>query len=204
LIGVVQVGDFGWQFLDDIMIGVREVFKETFRLDGKGRKVVCRPIIPRPLTIPPTAYKEEVGKYNIEPFFTSGIKEKYKADLKLKQSGRKISKTLVITNVPLFSFVNNCGVFGEAENTGEVAVISIFHLEKDATEQSIRDRTIKECVHELGHTLGLHHCMHDKCVMKQSIDIYDVDAKTRFFCDDCNRRLMSIQFSKDYRSWKGP
>ncbi|MBN1786644.1 MAG: hypothetical protein JW825_06645 [Candidatus Methanofastidiosa archaeon] len=203
LIGVVPVGNLGGQFLDEIMIGIKEVLQLTFSENHDKKTICCKPIPPRPAPIPASAYQSILGKYNIEPFFDIAIELKAKADAKLSYKGRSVTKVLVITNVPLFSYTNNCSVFGEAQTDGNSAVVSLHQIEKNAGAREIKERTIKECIHELGHTFGLRHCMDKKCVMSQSSDMYDVDSKSKYFCDGCRRMLRSIEFSKDYRTWKG-
>lgn len=203
LIGIVPVGNVGGQLLDDIIIGVKDVLMGTFNDEGIERRISCRPIPPRPAAIPGSAYEGNIGKYNVKKFFELAMTIKSKADRKLSYLGREITKTLVITNVPLYSYTNNSGVFGEALVDGKFAVVSLYQIENNALREDIKNRTIKECIHELGHTFGLGHCNDEKCVMRQSLDMYEVDRKSRHFCDSCKRQLKSMQFSKDYRSWKG-
>lgn len=46
---------------------------------------------------------------------------------------------------------------------------------------ALRERLLKEAVHELGHTLGLPHCEDYQCVMSASHAIELVDLKTSRF-----------------------
>ena len=50
-------------------------------------------------------------------------------------------------------------------------------------------RTLKESLHELGHTFGLHHCVNKRCVMSFSNSILDVDYKSHLFCSSCMKIL---------------
>jgi archaemetzincin len=81
-------------------------------------------------------------------------------------------------------------VFGEASFPGKAALISLFRLKpefygvKDDAEVFVQ-RSLKEAVHEVGHTLGLNHCPRSSCVMHFSNSIFDTDTKQSLFCDDC-------------------
>jgi archaemetzincin len=44
-------------------------------------------------------------------------------------------------------------------------------------------------VHELGHAFGLVHCRDQRCVMRASTYVEEVDLKDAGFCDAC-RTLM--------------
>ncbi len=79
-------------------------------------------------------------------------------------------------------------VFGEAQLGGRNAVVSVFRLHSE-DERLLFERTFKEVNHELGHTFGLTHCQDPRCVMSFSNSLSDVDRKTRFFCDSCQRKL---------------
>ena len=43
----------------------------------------------------------------------------------------------------------------------------------------LRERVVKEVLHELGHTFGLTHCAESKCVMSLATHIELVDSKSR-------------------------
>jgi archaemetzincin len=102
----------------------------------------------------------------------------------------EIDKILGVTRedlyVPSLNFV-----FGEAECPGNVAVISIHRLDPNFYGQEdgllLFQRTVKEAVHELGHTFGLTHCSDPNCVMFFSNRIYDTDRKNETFCDRCRK-----------------
>ena len=89
-------------------------------------------------------------------------------------------------------------VFGEADVVNSRAVISTkrlrpeyYGLPKD--EMLFFDRTLKESVHELGHTYGLRHCPDKKCVMYFSNSLQDTDVKFFSFCENCKRKLMPLR-----------
>ncbi|MBI4320088.1 MAG: archaemetzincin family Zn-dependent metalloprotease [Chloroflexi bacterium] len=83
-------------------------------------------------------------------------------------------------------------VFGQAELSGKVAVISIYRLQAPAAQADdglLFERTLKEAVHELGHTFGLGHCHDANCVMHFSNTLSDTDRKTTLCCVMCQARL---------------
>ncbi len=79
-------------------------------------------------------------------------------------------------------------VFGEAYAPGKAGLVSLWRLRpqfygEPADSKIFLERTIKEAIHELGHTLGLDHCLHSYCVMHFSNSIFDTDKKQSLFCD---------------------
>lgn len=82
-------------------------------------------------------------------------------------------------------------VFGEATCPGKAALISIWRLKPEFYEippniELFGSRSVKEAVHEIGHTLGLRHCHRSSCVMHFSNSIFDTDKKQNLFCDQCS------------------
>ena len=89
--------------------------------------------------------------------------------------------------VPVLTFV-----FGEAQLEGDCAAVSIARLKEEAyglpaREDLLRDRLVKEAVHELGHTFGLRHCADWRCVMTSSHSVERLDVKGAGFCEACRR-----------------
>lgn len=87
--------------------------------------------------------------------------------------------------VPQLNFV-----FGEAQCPGKAAIISLFRLKPEfygqpPNRELFIERSIKEAVHEIGHTLGLGHCTNPSCVMFFSNSILDTDQKKAAFCEKC-------------------
>ncbi|MFN3946529.1 MAG: archaemetzincin family Zn-dependent metalloprotease [Aquificaceae bacterium] len=79
-------------------------------------------------------------------------------------------------------------VFGLSQLGGRYAVVSVYRL-SDRREKVFFERVYKEVNHELGHTFGLLHCKTPGCVMNFSNSLSEVDAKSRFFCEKCNKIL---------------
>lgn len=102
-------------------------------------------------------------------------------------------KILSVTNKDLY-VVQMSYVFGEAMVDGPFSVISTARLDPEFYGEPHDDalfieRTIKEAVHELGHTFGLHHCRENGCVMVFSSNITDTDHKSAKFCARCGEQL---------------
>lgn len=75
-------------------------------------------------------------------------------------------------------------------DTKNSSIVSIARLNPEFYEKKknmgvLTERTVKECVHEVGHHLGLEHCAHAFCVMNYSQSVEDVDKKEKFFCKNC-------------------
>ena len=87
--------------------------------------------------------------------------------------------------IPILTFV-----FGEAALGGDAAIVSYHRLRQEfyglpPDSGLLRERLIKEALHETGHTLGLTHCEDYECVMAPSHAIEWLDLKSATFCDAC-------------------
>jgi archaemetzincin len=85
-------------------------------------------------------------------------------------------------------------IFSDASDTDRVGVVSTFRLrcefyKETADESKLFNRTLKECVHALGHAFGLKHCYDTRCAMYFSHSVYDTDGKLTYLCDSCDKRL---------------
>jgi len=103
-------------------------------------------------------------------------------------------RILGITDVdlalPVLSFL-----FGQAQLDGPVALVSLARLRQEfyglpPDSQLLRERTVKEVLHELGHTFGLTHCSQRECTMSLATHIGGVDAKSERYCERCGGHLV--------------
>jgi archaemetzincin len=93
--------------------------------------------------------------------------------------------------VPVLTFV-----FGEAQLDGNCAAVSMARLHEEfyglpPREDLLRDRMVKEAVHELGHTFGLRHCADWRCVMSSSYGVERLDVKGADFCPRCRKPVFN-------------
>ncbi|MCE4620687.1 MAG: archaemetzincin family Zn-dependent metalloprotease [Desulfurococcales archaeon] len=77
-------------------------------------------------------------------------------------------------------------VFGLASPQLKVASIYTRRIREDPNRYM--ERLLKLAMHELGHLLGLGHC-HNRCVMKFSNSLAELDEKPASFCDECTSKL---------------
>ncbi|MBZ5583160.1 MAG: archaemetzincin family Zn-dependent metalloprotease [Acidobacteriia bacterium] len=92
--------------------------------------------------------------------------------------------------VPVLTFV-----FGEAQLEGNCAVVSTARLAEEfygmpPRENLLRERLLKEAVHEIGHTFGLRHCSDWRCVMASTHAVERLDIKGTDFCAACREPIM--------------
>lgn len=85
-------------------------------------------------------------------------------------------------------------VFGLADPEAGVALVALHRLHPEFYGQPpdsdlLLERTTKEAVHELGHTLGLEHCPDPCCVMYFSRSLADTDRKGADLCPRCAATL---------------
>jgi archaemetzincin len=134
---------------------------------------------------------------NLERAYDSKRRQYLASELlaRLKKSGvAKNEKVLGIVDVDLYAPGLNF-VFGQADTTSGVALISLCRLRQEFYELPsdnvlFLDRAAKEAVHELGHTFGLGHCKNAKCVMHFSNSLADTDWKQIAFCNKCRPKLI--------------
>ena len=105
------------------------------------------------------------------------------------ESAVDAEKGLVYTSVdlfiPIFTFV-----FGLAKLNGKLGIVSTSRLRPEfyglpPDEVRLRERLLKESVHELGHLCNLRHCADYRCVMSSSNTADDLDVKGAEYCVVC-------------------
>ena len=101
---------------------------------------------------------------------------------------RLLGVTSVDLYIPILTFV-----FGEAQVGGPCAVASMHRLRQEfyglpPNISLLRDRLVKEAVHEVGHTLGLTHCEDYRCAMASSHGVEWIDLKEPTLCSACRPR----------------
>lgn len=150
--------------LNEMKLKFEEIFKFPILIE-KNLKV-------------PDYYKNLSRKqYNVSKLIFY-LKEKFKSDF---------LKIIGVISEDIYDEGYNF-VFGLAELNGKYAIVSLYRL-FDKDKNLYLDRTMKESIHELGHTFGLNHCNNKNCVMSFSLSINDVDKKERYFCKLCETKL---------------
>jgi archaemetzincin len=102
---------------------------------------------------------------------------------------RILAVTALDLYIPILTFV-----FGEAQLGGTSAVVSLHRLRDEFYGLPpniilLRERLLKESVHELGHTLNLSHCEDYQCAMSRSHSVEWIDLKSPSFCANCRRAI---------------
>ena len=114
-------------------------------------------------------------------------------------------RVLAIADVDLYIPILKY-VFGEAQMGGPCALVSTFRLRQefyglDRDDALLRQRLLKESVHELGHTLHLHHCEEYGCAMASSHAVEWIDLRETTLCASCHSKaaakLTDPRFSAD-------
>jgi archaemetzincin len=105
-------------------------------------------------------------------------------------SWRLLGVTAVDLYIPILTFV-----FGEAQIGGPCGLVSIHRLQQEfyglpADRDLLKQRLLKETVHEIGHTLDLTHCDDYQCAMAPSHAVEWIDLKDGVLCGSCQSRVL--------------
>jgi archaemetzincin len=173
-IGILPVGQLKSEATSRIQEALSIAFPET---------IVT--IMEKGISLPDGAFNEGRNQYRSDMILTA-IKE-YAA------TKPEFDHVLGVLDVDIFTSAMNF-VFGEAEHPGKVALISLWRLRpgfyhQASNEELFDERSAKEAVHEIGHTLGLMHCSNPFCVMHFSNSILETDVKKTFFCNKCSIKV---------------
>ena len=103
------------------------------------------------------------------------------------------NRVLGVAAVDLFNPILTF-VFGEAHLPGRTAVFSLHRLREEfyglpRDPGLLLARSVKEMLHELGHTFGLSHCLDFSCVMSSVHSVEGVDRKGESLCRRCSGLL---------------
>ncbi|MDD5399539.1 MAG: archaemetzincin family Zn-dependent metalloprotease [Dehalococcoidia bacterium] len=168
-IDLVPIGDIAPGILQKLKDGLEAVFGCPVRID-------------KPIEMPDDAFDR--------------ARDQYLSDIlldRLRQHRKKSEHLLGVTESDIFTHGLNF-VFGQADSVNRVSLISLNQLRDEQTlasgEKLLYERSLKEAVHELGHTLGLGHCEDVKCVMHFFNSLIDTDVKGRYFCSRCRPKLI--------------
>ena len=188
-IRIAAAGNFDEKFLIDFQKELQSLLWDTLGINASCYYNVSNsggiPIY----KIPPTAYTPHVGKYNTQRLFVFG-KQRREESLKKFGKAEVLLKVLVLVDFEIDALWFAGTLFGEAEVGGEIAIVTTAPLENHFKSSFlIKERALKEALHELGHTLGLDHCKVPGCAMNISKDIYDIDEKKKTYCKTCLNKL---------------
>ena len=172
LVHLLPVGKIAASLLEDLRAAV-----------PKGLPVRCE-ILPLTLDPAPCYHAER------QQFHSSEILQRMQ-NLVRPKDWRFLAVADVDLYIPILKYV-----FGEAQIGGPCAVVSTFRLRQefyglDPDDSLLRERLLKEAIHELGHTLNLRHCQDYQCVMASSHSVEWIDLRENRFCDACRYEFES-------------
>jgi archaemetzincin len=102
---------------------------------------------------------------------------------------REAIRVLAIVDVDLFIPILT-HIYGEAQLGGKACIVSTYRLKNElgsaSSHSAVIERSIKEALHELGHTFNLRHCQDRTCIMHYCHTVRDVDRKENHFCRYCS------------------
>ncbi|MCK4295622.1 MAG: archaemetzincin family Zn-dependent metalloprotease [Candidatus Marinimicrobia bacterium] len=168
-ISLVPLGQIDQQFLEKLGLYLEDISPANVQISS-------------PLPIPKKAYNSYREQYNSTAILSYLLTQLTDYD-----------RLLAIAEVDLFAYGFNF-VFGEADVLHRISIISLTRLNQEfydlpEDQNMFFLRTLKEAVHELGHTYGLVHCPNPKCVMHFSNSLFDTDMKSCKFCEMCKSKL---------------
>lgn len=167
---VQPLGTVDEEIVDAIEEGIRAVFKlDVHRMDGE--------------ITPGYAFDAKRRQYSSELILRNMAKH-YPDN-----AFRLLAATHVDLFIPMLTFV-----YGQAQLNGRVSIVSTARMHQEfygltANRSLTVLRTLKESLHELGHTFGLTHCSVQECLMSIATDIGHLDRKGKDLCRSCQARV---------------
>lgn len=143
-----------------------------------------------------TGVKIKEGHLDLS-YYLDPTRRQYNANEILKEVHESFSqgnwKVIGLFNIDLFIPILTY-IFGQAYLNGTAGIASTYRLNPTrygmkADSGLFLTRTVKEVIHELGHTYGLIHCYNVGCVMNSSTYVEDIDQKESQLCPDCQNSL---------------
>ncbi len=168
-IAILRIGTVDRDVIDKIKSSLCKAFPKTDCL-----------ILSNVMPVPQDTYNTKRRQYN-----SSNVLAKIHKYVERFDVDRVLGVTEIDLYVPRLNFV-----FGEAQCPGAMAIISLCRLKPEfygqqANRKLFVERSMKEAVHEVGHTLGLGHCRNPACIMFFSNNIQMTDTKKLKFCEKC-------------------
>jgi archaemetzincin len=172
-IDIVPIGEIA----EPMLVSLQESLFQTFRIQTRIRK--------RAFDIP-LVYDSVRNQYNSSGLLLQVINDIPPETLKI------LAVTELDLFIPIFTFL-----FGEAQLNGKGALVSTHRLRNQfygipENEELLKNRLLKEGIHELGHTFGLIHCFTLRCVMNTSTYVEDIDQKSAQFCRACGQKIFYL------------
>jgi archaemetzincin len=170
-IDIVPIGELD----ETLLLFLRQSIFQTFKIQSRVRH--CR------FDLSPV-YDPVRNQYNSSGLLLQLISDTPPETLKI------LGVTELDLFIPIFTFL-----FGEAQLNGIGALVSTHRLHNQfygipENKELLKNRLLKESIHELGHTFGLIHCFALKCVMKSSTYVEEIDQKSINFCRVCEQKII--------------
>jgi len=177
-IDIVPIGEIA----EPLLVSLKQSILQTFKIQTRIRK--------HPFDLP-SVYDPDRNQYNSSGLLLQLINDVSPETLKV------LAVTELDLFIPIFTFL-----FGEAQLNGKGALVSTHRLHNQfygipENKELLKNRLLKEGIHELGHTFGLIHCFTLRCVMNTSTYVEDIDQKSAHFCRICEREVFHWQEEKN-------
>ena len=172
LVHLLPVGTIAASLLEDLRVAIPK------------RLPVCCEILAQKLDPTPCYHAER------QQFHSSEILQRMQG-LVRPRDWRLLAVAEVDLYIPILKYV-----FGEAQMGGPCALVSTFRLRQEfyglgEDDSLLRERSLKESIHELGHTINLRHCQDYQCAMASSHSVEWIDVRENRLCDSCRYELES-------------